>query len=124
MKTNNRFNIILFVLTAISLVCLAGCVSTVADSKIPSESQSAAADVLPEEELGENVFVAEVTALETDFGGILVKPTDPALGGELVVHASKLPPLAIGDKVKVEHSGQIALSYPGQVFGAVVTLIS
>ncbi len=97
---------------------LAACVSSSAEN---GSSQEATANVSSEPD-SDKMFYATVTALTTDFGGILVRPESTVLPNELVVHAAELPKLSVGDRIKVVHDGQIALSYPGQVFGAVVTL--
>lgn len=104
------------------IVALAGsfaaCVSSSAEN---GSSEEATAKVSSEPD-SDKVFYATVTSLTTDFGGILVRPESTILPNELVVHAEKLPNLSVGDRIKVVHDGQIALSYPGQVFGANVTL--
>ena len=99
-------------------VCFTACVSSSAENGSSAEPSSEAES----EVTSDKMFYATVTALTTDFGGILVKPESPMVADELVVHAAKLPELSVGDRIRVVHDGQIALSYPGQVFGAVVTI--
>ena len=116
------FKALLFAALVLSVgLSFAACVDSSAENN-PSEealeNQSTEA-----ESINDKFFYATVTELTTDFGGILVKPEGDTLPNELVVHAEKLPSLSIGDRVKIQHDGQIALSYPGQIFGAVVTLM-
>ncbi|MBO7217275.1 MAG: hypothetical protein J6V50_01090 [Clostridia bacterium] len=112
--------IFLTVLILAAGLSFAACVSSSAEN---NPSKDGSSDLPSESEnLGDKVFYATVTALTTDFGGILVEPESDTLPNELVVHAEKLPSLSVGDRVKIQHDGQIALSYPGQIFGAVVTL--
>lgn len=104
------------------LALLSGCATSAAETaQDASEPAGQSEPSEQEDDVGE-YFYGEVISTESDFGGILVRPEDPTLGGELVIHADSLPTLRVGDRVKVTHSGQIALSYPGQVFGAVVSL--
>ena len=93
-----------------------GCTASSAEqnSLLPSSNDDAASS-----DSGK-YFFATVTDTKSDFGGILVDPEDETLGGALVVHSEDMPTLSKGERVKVIYDGQIALSYPGQIFGAKV----
>ena len=111
-------------LTALLSGILCGCASSSEDKE---SSLHAAAEVSSEYEnssAGEEttVFYAIVSETESDFGGILVLPENPEMSSPLVVHSSDMPTLEKGDRIRVEFGGQIALSYPGQIFNATVTL--
>ncbi len=110
-----KFSFALSLLLFVTLL-LCGCTSSSAegvDGSEPSDSENASStDGL--------FFYAAVIDTESDFGGILVDPEDETLGGELVIHAEDMPALKKGDRVKIIYDGQIALSYPGQIFGAKV----
>ena len=116
------FSLIFSLLIAFS-VFLCGCAATSAaeNDGTPPSVEGSASDVSGEtsKESGK-FFFATVTDTESDFGGILVDPEDETLGGELVVHSENMPTLSKGERVKVIYDGQIALSYPGQIFGAKV----
>ena len=112
-----------YLLLATLIVAVAGSFAACVDSSAENDSSKEAAADISSEEPSDKLFYATVTSLTSDFGGILVKPESPMLAEELVVHATDLPKLSVGDRIKVVHDGQIALSYPGQVFGAVVTLV-
>ncbi len=103
------------------LIILSGAVGCITSSS-EGEREEASSELSSAEETGENVFYATVTATESDFGGILVEPESNILPAELVVHPLDTPKLSVGDRVRVEHSGQITLSLPGQIYGARVTL--
>ena len=109
-------------LSVILIIAVAGsfaaCVSSSAENNASKDNNSK----IEPQQTNDKQFYATVLALTTDFGGILVKPEDPTLSDELVVHSANMPELSVGDRIKVVHDGQIALSYPGQVFGAIVTL--
>ena len=110
-------------LTAFLFGVLCGCASSSEDKE---SSLPAAAEVSSEYEdssAGEEttVFYATVSETESDFGGILVSPENPDMSSPLVVHSSDMPTLEKGDRIRVEFGGQIALSYPGQIFNATVT---
>lgn len=123
---NNFFKIAAIFVLVLSLSAgLTACVESAAENKADntsSKADSPSSDNGSYEQTNDKFFYAEVISLETDFGGILVKPEEPMLSGELIVHAKNLPEVSVGDRVKVAHDGQIALSYPGQVFGAEVTI--
>ncbi len=112
-------------LAACSL-CLVGCgadASAAVGSEAASSAESTATQSTEAETMNDTVFYATVLDMKSDFGGILVKPESDALPHELVIHAAELPTLSVGDRVRVEHSGQITLSLPGQVYGATVTVV-
>lgn len=111
-------------LTVLLLGMLCGCVRSSAEQ----ESSLPASAVLSSEcDSSSNteeamVFYAIVEETESDFGGILVSPENPDMASPLVVHSDNMPTLEKGDRIRVEFGGQIALSYPGQIFSATVTL--
>lgn len=115
---------------AFLLLLLCGCAEASAENgntptsseNIPSSSQEAASqEGSSETEEFSAYFYGRVLEVNSDFGGILVEPEDAAMASPLVVHSEDTPKLSVGDRIKVEYSGQIALSYPGQIFGARVT---
>ncbi len=116
--------VILSMLLLAACCVLAGCGAgalayTYTDAEQPSATENAG-----DEQTGDNVFYATVLELQSDFGGILVKPESDVLPNELVIHSSAMPTVSVGDRVRVEHNGQITLSLPGQIFGATVTVVS
>ncbi len=117
-----KFSLFVSILLFVTLF-LCGCTASVAagaDVSEPYDSEDASSDSEDTSSADEIFFYATVKDTESDFGGILVDPEDDTLGGELVVHSDTLPTLQKGDRVKVIYDGQIALSYPGQIFGAKV----
>lgn len=121
MKINHFIKLIVLALALMTLsVGFCACVDSAADEPADADVSS---DTESDKNVGGEVFYAEVVSLTTDFGGILVNPEPPMMTGELIVHSDSMPSLSVGDRIKVCHDGQIALSYPGQVFGAVVSVV-
>ena len=110
-------------LTVLLLGMLCGCAwSTDKESSLPASAVlSSECDSSSDTEEA-MVFYAIVEETESDFGGILVSPENPDMSSPLVVHSDNMPTLEKGDRIRVEFGGQIALSYPGQIFSATVTL--
>ncbi len=109
---------------AFLMLFLCGCSDASAknvDARVSSEPEMSE-EVSSKQSEYEYVFYGKVLETESDFGGILVESEDENIASPVVVHSEDIPELAVGDRIKVEYSGQIALSYPGQIFGARITL--
>ncbi len=118
---NTNLMIALIVIIAVLNCSLTGCGTTspaVAEN-VPASTVESTQPEAP----NDNVFYATVLETTSDFGGILVKPESDVLPNELVIHSASLPAVSVGDRVRVEHDGQITLSLPGQIFGATVTIV-
>ncbi len=68
-------------------------------------------------------FTAQVTGFWDD-GGVLCEPEEENNPAEVLVYSENMPKLREGDRIRVNHDGQITLSYPGKIFGAEVEKIS
>lgn len=113
----------LYIIVAL-LLLLCGCADASAEkgAENPSGENSAIEEI--SSEASEYTFYATVLETESVFGGILVEAEDEGIASPVVVHSEAMPSLSVGDRIRVEYSGQIALSYPGQIFGAKVSLVT
>jgi hypothetical protein len=117
---SNRLSALVIILVVVLCFNLISCNSSYKEVKSEPEQANNSVET---KVMSEYYFYGSVVETESDFGGILVKPESDILPNELVVHSDGMPVLKVGDRVLVEYGGQITLSFPGQIFGAKVTVL-
>lgn len=121
MTLNRKEFIFALLLLSVAAIALGGCSSTSTEG-VPADAAVSSEEQTSSQNDNKYSFYATVTETESDFGGILVESEDKSIASPIVVHSDNMPDLSVGDRVRVEHDGQITLSYPGQIFGANVTV--